>query len=68
MIYRDLLWLNNPSKKMGISQKLQTFWEEEQILSDVVVKKKSNKSTQQVVNLDSIQKVRRPEQWTTERC
>ena len=65
----ELIWLNNPSKKMGRSPKLQTFWEKEpwkviQILSEVVLRiQKLHKRKQRVVHVDRVQKVRRPEEW-----
>ena len=68
----DLIWLNNPSKKIGRSPKLQTFWETDpwkvvEILSDVVVRiQKYNRRKQHVVHVDRIQKVRRPEVWALE--
>ena len=68
----DLVWLNNPSKKVGRSPKLQTFWEAEpwtitKIFSDVVIKiKKRAKRKQRVVHVDRVQKVRRPEEWNLE--
>jgi len=67
-----LIWLNNPSKKIGRSPKLQTFWEADpwkvvEILSDGVVEIwKYNKKKQRVVHVDRIQKVRRPEVWALE--
>ena len=68
----SLVWLYNPTRKVGVNQKLTTPWEKEpylldQYISDVIVKlKRRNSSHSRVVHIDYVCPVRKPQQLLEE--